>query len=172
MIEIKRPGLMSAQPRVAQLIFLMLLVSITLFGCGGTHDNIVLVDSDDAAMEAAISRARATLDQFLALYGNPPGGAERFKLKVRFSSPRGTEHMWVTPFHQTETGFAGTLADDPEYATDLKNGQEVSFLRDAISDWGYVLNGKQKGSFTVCVLFKKMPAAEVEKYRADYGFEC
>jgi uncharacterized protein YegJ (DUF2314 family) len=35
-----------------------------------------------------------------------------------------------------------------------------------------VQDGKQKGSYTVCVMFKHMPAADVQRYRRDYGFEC
>lgn len=51
-------------------------------------------------------------------------------------------------------------------------GDTIPFQRADISDWGYVQDGKQKGSFTVCVLFRRMPSEEVERYRTDYGFEC
>lgn len=80
--------------------------------------------------------------------------------------------MWITPFRRVGTGFVGTLEDYPEYITRVKIGQNISFQKSDISDWGYIQDGKQKGSFTVCVAFKHMPPAEVQKYRADYGFEC
>jgi len=80
--------------------------------------------------------------------------------------------MWVTPFTQTDTGFVGILNDQPEYVTNVRNGQKLTFTRADVADWGYRLDGKQKGSFTVCVIFKHMPPAEVQKYRDDYGFEC
>ncbi len=136
-------------------------------------DDQTVTTSEDPEMAAATAQARATLDDFLALHDNPRAGTGAYRLKVRFAAPGNvTEHMWVTAFHATPEGFEGELADEPEYATDVKNGQTVRFSRDRISDWGYVDNGHQKGSFTVCVLFKRMPAAEVKQYREQYGFDC
>lgn len=138
----------------------------------GKDDQTVLIRSEDQEMNAAIERAQSTLDEFLKINANPPSGASGFKIKVRIEDSHGTEHMWVTPFKKTEKGFSGVLADDPEYVTSVKNGQVLNFTRRDVTDWGYVQDGKQKGSFTVCVLFKHMPASEVEQYRRDYGFEC
>ena len=136
------------------------------------QDQTVLIKTEDVEMNAAIAKAQSTLDEFLKLKANPPSGASGFKLKVKVTDAHGTEHMWVTPFSRTATGFTGTLADQPEYVASVANGQSLSFTTADISDWGYVLNGKQIGSFTVCVLFKHMPKDEVEAYRRDYGFEC
>ena len=135
-------------------------------------DQTVMIDTDDAEMLAAIKKAQASLDEFLKLYAHPPAGATGFKLKVKIADSHGSEHMWVTPFKPVGSGFTGILADHPEYVTGVQFGQKISFRRADISDWGYVQNGKQKGSFTVCVVFKHMPAAEVQRYRDDYGFEC
>lgn len=135
-------------------------------------DQTVLVKSEDPEMNAAIAKAQASLDDFLKIVAHPPAGASGFKLKVRVRDSHGSEHMWVAPFKQTDGGFAGVLADEPEFVTNVRNGQAFTFARADISDWGYVLNGKQKGSFTVCVAFTRMPAKEVEQYREDYGFEC
>ncbi len=135
-------------------------------------DRIVSVQSQDAEMNAAIAKAQASLDEFLALAGHPPAGASEFRLKVRIHDAYGTEHMWVSPFRQTAGGFDGILADDPETVRSVHNGQKLAFTRAEVTDWGYVQNGKQKGSFTVCVLFKHMPKEEADQYRRDYGFEC
>ena len=51
-------------------------------------------------------------------------------------------------------------------------GQELEFTRDEISDWGYTKNGRQVGSFTVCVLFKTISKEEADYYRENYGFDC
>ncbi|MCZ8092695.1 MAG: DUF2314 domain-containing protein [Acidovorax sp.] len=93
-------------------------------------------------------------------------------MKVKFSGGGNDEHIWVTPFQVTSKGFTGTLAGQPRYVTHLENGQSVQFTRADVSDWGYVQDGKQKGSYTVCVMFKHMPAADAQRYRRDYGFEC
>ncbi len=159
--------------RVMKALLLVpgLLLSVAA-GADQVEDRAVLIKTEDAEMIAAIQHAQATLDDFLKLNANPPNGASGFKVKVRITDSHGTEHMWVTPFKQLGSGFTGVLSDEPEYVTSVKNGQKLTFSRADISDWGYVQNGKQKGSFTVCVVFKHMPAADVQKYRNDYGFEC
>ena len=138
----------------------------------GKDDQTILIGSEDKEMNEAISKAQATLDDFLRVKANPPAGASDFKIKVRIADAHGAEHMWVTPFKKSDHGFSGVLADDPEFVTSVQNGQVIHFSREEVSDWGYVLNGKQKGSFTVCVMFKHMPINEVEQYRRDYGFDC
>jgi uncharacterized protein YegJ (DUF2314 family) len=131
-----------------------------------------MIADDDAEMEAAIAHARSTLDEFLAVLANPPKGASGFKIKVELSDNTGTEHFWVEPFAQTETGFEGTLANEPEIISGVKLGQKISFSRSQVSDWGYVLNGRQVGSFTVCVMMKHVSVDEVAFYRTNYGFDC
>lgn len=136
------------------------------------QNKVYNISSQDAEMEAAIAKARATLDDFLKVHAKPPKGADEFKIKVMFTGGGNTEHIWVTPFEATKTGFKGTLAGEPRYVKHLANGQDVTFTRADITDWGYALNGKQKGSYTVCVMFNHMPAADANRYRRDYGFEC
>lgn len=135
-------------------------------------DKTVLIEAEDADMLAAIKKAQDGLDEFLALQAKPPAGASGFKLKVQFKEGKTVEHMWVMPFRKTDAGFIGVLADQPDYLKNVKFGQRVTFSRADVSDWGYVQNGKQKGSFTVCVVFKHLPPAEVKQYREQYGFEC
>jgi len=155
-----------------RLLLIALVALSTAALADPVDDQTVKIKNRDPEMAAAIERAQATLDDFLKLRANPPDGATGFKLKVRFSDPNGSEFMWVMPFEQTQTGFSGILADEPERVTSIRNGQTLTFARSDIADWGYVQDGKQKGSFTVCVLFKHMPEEEVQKYRRDYGFEC
>jgi uncharacterized protein YegJ (DUF2314 family) len=139
---------------------------------GAVEDRTVRVERGDPEMQAATQQAQASLDEFLALKANPPNGASGFKVKVVIRDGSRQEVMWVTPFTQADTGFVGILNDQPEYVTNVRSGQKLNFTRADITDWGYRLNGKQKGSFTVCAIFKHMPPAEVQKYRDDYGFEC
>jgi uncharacterized protein YegJ (DUF2314 family) len=156
-----------------KLFWILLITALPAISWSAPKDDqIVSVGAEDGEMNAAIARAQTSLDEFLKIAGNPPTGASGFRLKVRIHDSHGTEHMWVMPFTQTASGFTGVLADEPETVASVKNGQRLDFARSEVTDWGYVLNGKQKGSFTVCVLFKHMPVSEVEQYRKDYGFEC
>ncbi|NHZ79047.1 DUF2314 domain-containing protein [Massilia sp. CCM 8695] len=135
-------------------------------------DRVVMIKNESPVMAAAITKAHASLDTFLATHAKPPAGADMFRLKVKITDENGSEHMWVMPFKQTSSGFSGTIANDPEIVESVENGEEITFKRADISDWGYVQNGKQKGSFTVCAMFNTMPANVVKQYREQHGFEC
>lgn len=135
-------------------------------------DKVVNVARDDPDMTAAIAQARASLDEFLSLSEAPPAGTTDYKLKVEVKNGDTSEHFWIIPFHKTANGFVGTLANEPQAVHNVTAGQELEFTRDDISDWGYTRNGRQVGSFTVCVLFKTISKEEADYYRQNYGFDC
>jgi len=139
-------------------------------GQGG--DKVVGVARDDPDMAAAIAQARASLDEFLSLSDAPPAGTTSYKLKVEVNDGDASEHFWIIPFHKTASGFVGTLSNEPQVVHNVVAGQELEFTRDEISDWGYTKNGRQVGSFTVCVLFKTISKEEADYYRENYGFDC
>lgn len=154
-------------------VFLSLsLINVSYAQKSKMDDQTVMIDGQNQEMNAAIAQARATLDDFLKLAKKPPKGADGFKLKVMVVDGDSTEHLWVTPFRQERKGFSGVIVNEPELVSSVKYGEKYAFTRDQISDWGYSLDGKQKGSYTVCVLFKNMPPEAVQSYKDDYGFEC
>jgi uncharacterized protein YegJ (DUF2314 family) len=155
------------------LILLAVLISSLAFAQEKRDENeIVLVGTTDPDMISAIKQARSTLNEFLVLSLNPPPNTTGFKLKVMVKDGANTEHFWVIPFRQTSSGFEGILANDPQTVRNVKGGQLLSFQRDVISDWGYIKDGRQVGSFTVCALFKKMPKEQSDYYRKNHGFDC
>ena len=136
------------------------------------HNEIIKVPNQDRDMAAAIAKAQATLDEFLAVWKAKPAGATEFRLKVGVKDGAQTEHFWVQPFGLSGAGFEGTLANEPRMVRNVRNGQQITFTRAEISDWGYVLEGKQVGSFTICAMFKHAPKDQADYYRKNYGFEC
>lgn len=154
---------------------LILALAPGLAGAQGVDpddDKTMIFAPGDPDMAAATAQALASLDEFLALSEAPPAGTDRFKLKVKVRDGNVTEHFWVTPFRRTETGFVGILANQPEEVHNVVLGQNFKFKRDDISDWGYMSDGRQVGSFTVCVMFKRMSNEEADYMRDKYGFEC
>jgi len=136
------------------------------------HNEVVNVPNQDPDMAAAIAKAQATLDEFLATWrANPPGTSE-YRLKVRVRDGERTEHFWIQPFRPVDGGFEGNLANEPRVVRNVRGGQRISFSRGDITDWGYLRAGKQEGSFTICALFKHAPKAQVDYYQKNYGFEC
>ncbi|WP_461535046.1 YegJ family protein [Spongorhabdus nitratireducens] len=153
--------------------FLLLgLVSLAVMAEDKIDDRVVMIHEQNQAMNQAIQTARSQLDGFFEIAANPPAGTERFKLKVMVADENGVEHLWFSPFRKIEGGYAGILVNQPGTIRSMKYGEVYAFRQDQISDWGYVLNGKQIGSFTVCVMFKSMDQATVDRYKKDHGFVC
>lgn len=154
----------------------VLALSLLVAGAASAQkrdDNeIIMVSAQDKDMVAAIQNARSSLDTFLALARNPPPEVSGLKLKVMVKDSNGTEHFWVAPFKPTATGFEGTLGNEPRIVKSVKYGQLLTFTRADITDWGYVKNGRQVGSFTVCAMFKHAPKEQAEYYRKNHGFDC
>ena len=154
-------------------LFVMLLaLPLPGFSENKIDDQVRYVDEQDSAMNSAIAEARSTLEGFFSIAENPPEGADGFKLKVMVSDGFGVEHLWFSPFRKIEGGYAGVLVNEPNLIRSMKYGEVYAFRESQITDWGYVLNGKQIGSYTVCVLFDTMDASTVEQYKRDHGFTC
>lgn len=147
-----------------------LFVSVALFA---SEDKVIMVDSADADMKAAIAKAQKTLPDFIERYRKVFPDVESYRLKVMVKDNGNVEHLWVTPFRPTKDGrYEGLIANEPELVKNVKPGQLYQFSLSDVSDWGYVENGRQYGSYTVCALFKTMPKDEVDYYKKNHGFVC
>lgn len=156
---------------------LLVLALVLLPGFGSAQDKrsadpVIGVRKGDPEMEAAMAHARASLDEFLKIAAARPAGTADFKLKVAVRDRRRTEHFWVNPFRVTATGFEGELVNEPRVVRNVRYGQTIRFTRDEVSDWGYRRNGREVGSFTVCVLLGRMPTDQAEQLRREQGFDC
>jgi len=168
-------GELTMKLAVRTMISLMLVLAPGLDGAQGAEpggDKTVMFARDDPEMAVAIAKARASLDEFLALTEAPPSGTDRFKLEVEVHDGDISEHFWVIPFRRTETGFVGILANEPVAVRNVVLGQNIEFTRDDISDWGYRRDGRQVGSFTVCVMFKRMSKEEADTMHEESGYDC
>lgn len=154
------------------ILTLTLLASTLCLAGEKIGDQVRRIGGEDRDMLEAIKHARSTLGEFLEIEKNPPDGSANFKLKVMLSDENGVEHLWFTPFKKINGGFAGVLTNDPETVKSVEFGKVYAFKQEQITDWGYELNGKQVGSFTICVLFKSMDPETVKRYKKDHGFEC
>lgn len=154
------------------ILVLLAVFSCHLFAQEKIGDQVRTISGQDKAMQAAIEKARNGLEAFFETAKNPPEGAKDFKLKVMVSDDSGIEHLWFSPFKEVKGGYAGVLVNDPNLISTMKFGEVYAFRKSQITDWGYVQNGKQIGSYTVCVLFKTMEKSVVEQYKRDHGFVC
>ena len=144
---------------IAALLFLTIAM-----GCK-PDDRTIKVHASDAEMNAAIARARSTLDSFWALYSSPRNGESDFALKVKITDPNGVEHFWCTQLRRENGQIFGTINNDPDIVKSVKDGQEIAIKPDDISDWLYMRGGKMYGNFTVRPLFKSMTAEELKRMK-------
>src|SRR5262245_62058085 len=64
------------------------------------RDQIVMVPGDDPEMLAAMAKARATLQDFLALARAPRPSMSGFAVKVAVRDKGNTEYFWIAPFNE------------------------------------------------------------------------
>jgi uncharacterized protein YegJ (DUF2314 family) len=139
----------------------------------GQRGGVINVPTDDREMAAAMEKGRATLPEFLALAASPKRGQRNFAVKVGFRGPQGrNEFFWVTPFTLKGDRVSGTLSNTPVYATQLREGQTVSFGRDEIVDWSYLDNAEMHGHYTTCVILRRSSDADRAQFRKQMGLSC
>ncbi|MFM7336556.1 MAG: DUF2314 domain-containing protein [Tabrizicola sp.] len=141
-------------------LLLAALVAVALALPVAAQDATINYEQDDAAMNAAIAEAQATLPMFLANALDAEGnGSDMALVKVGFPTVDGSaaevEHIWVAPFARREDGsFTGLLANDPVALGDLSEGDQVDFAQSMISDWHLTApSGRYWGSFTSRVMY-------------------
>ena len=144
------------------VIRLALAAGLALAAPALAQDDVMGFEQDDAAMQAAIAEAQATLPLFLAHALDAEGySAEGAMVKVGFpaqgASDMSVEHIWVGPFaRQPDGGFIGLLANAPVDLGDLREGDRVEFGQGMITDWHlFTPTGTAWGSYTSRVMFEQ-----------------
>ena len=153
------------------------ITGVSVFGIltiGPTHEvvaqdrsPIVTVQTADPEMNAAIERGRATLPTFWASYASPKPSETGHALKVRFSTRKGGEHIWVGEVKKQPDGtYSGLFANEPRDLPGKRAGDLVEFTGADISDWMFMRNGKIVGGETIRPMLKMMPKADADALRA------
>ena len=149
--------------------FLSLFALCGLIGCANDSDDpVVMVAEDDAAMNAAIQKAKQTVSQIIDALSNPQPGQSEFAVKVGVEDDGGVEHMWVGNIRYEDGSFIGTLNNEPRMVTSVTFGQPMTVSESEISDWMYVDNGKLIGGYTIRALRETL--SDEEKAAFDQSF--
>ncbi len=158
----------------------LLLALCILAGCGGAstdsptmveRDEVIFVKQDDEEMNAAMKKARDSLDEFERRFKNPQPTDSDFQVKVRLEAEDGPEHVWAEVVRIEGDVFVATIKNYPRYVKNVKFGDEITVTRDKLSDWSYHDKGKKIGGFTVRVLLKRMPQDQAEALKKEIGWD-
>lgn len=156
---------------------IILLLSPPVFADSFTDkakkDRTVEVSDEDPAMQKAMERARAGLDDFLRKAGSPPPDTDQYSVKVRVSEGDSQEYLWVSNLKAQGDLWSGRIDNMPVMRS-VKKGQAYSFAKTEIVDWTYIDKNKKRivGNFTTCALLTKEPPEVAQKIQKQYGLEC
>jgi uncharacterized protein YegJ (DUF2314 family) len=157
-----------------------ILLLFALVGCkdrGGNmdeknEDNLYSTSGDDEEMNAAIQEAIRNYPLFEQAMQQPDSSLTDFAVKMKFAyGDDNAEHMWVSDLHLIGGQFFGVLNNDPVNIEKIKAGDTLRVIRDKISDWMYVKNGKLQGGYTLKVIYKNMNEKEKKEFRESLPFE-
>ena len=134
-------------------------------------EQVVQVSSDDARMNAAIAKARATVGTFVRALRAPKASQWRFSIKVKISEADAREHFWLSDVRYDGSVFSGKIANDPDVVTTVEFGQAVSARPAEISDWMYVDHGKLVGGYTTRVLRDRLSPSDRAEFDRSVPFK-
>jgi uncharacterized protein YegJ (DUF2314 family) len=136
------------------------------------RDEIARVRRDDADMEAAFLKARATLKEFLALVREPRPSITSYAVKIKIPDRDQREFFWISRFTQQDGVLIGRITNTPRVVRNVREGERISFKESDVLDWLYRENGRMIGNYTACALIKKEPPQQAEAFKREYGLSC
>jgi uncharacterized protein YegJ (DUF2314 family) len=146
---------------------LAVLLGMALCSCTRKpkEDRTISVEATDPEMNGAIAKGRETLPSFWQAFDHREHGEEKFSLKVMITDGHRTEHFWANDIERKDGKIFGTINNDPEIVKNVRMGERIEIPDAQISDWLYLRDDKMIGNYTLRVLFKQMPAKEVEYWK-------
>lgn len=142
------------------------LVLVFLAACSrppADKPDTLVNEFDEAAMDAAIARARQETPTFLAALAK--GDADSYSVKAPISENGKTEHFWISDVTYRDGVFSGKIANEPGIVTHVRLGQPWTVTEGEISDWMVVQSGRIHGGYTIDPLLPSFPEAEAEALR-------
>lgn len=162
---------MSRNLRLFLVVTAFLLTSVVLIvrddgGQDGvetvSRPDVHSVDPGDPEMNAAMVRARSTVDGFVRHLPALRSGGEFYAIKLPLSENGETEHVWINEPEFDGGRFTGYLASVPVSLPSWSYGDKVTVQMDRISDWLAVTDGTLYGGLTLHVLRPRMTEEELQ----------
>jgi uncharacterized protein YegJ (DUF2314 family) len=135
------------------------------------EDKIVSIDSEDAEMNAAIDKARASLDGFWQKFADHGPNEDVFQIKLKLTDGTSIEHFWCGNIEGDEQAATCAIDNEPQTVKNVKIGQRIPVEPEKISDWMYIRDEKIVGGATIRALLKYLPTEEANELRARLAEE-
>jgi uncharacterized protein YegJ (DUF2314 family) len=153
------------------------VVLLAFTGCGDSESSsssrppVIHVKETDKEMNAAMEKARATLDTFFTAQAKPGPKQKGFSIKAPFEEGGKVEHMWVNEVRAEGDLIKGKIGNDPENLKRFHAGMACSFPRSRVSDWMYIDDGRLVGGTSIRLLRNRMSAAERKDFDRSIPFK-
>lgn len=142
-------------------VIICIVVPLLLTGCSkeqaDDEPSVVDVESTDTLMNAAIERARRTVDIFIENYRTMENDGYSMKFGL-ITADGGVEHIWFNPIEINGDEIKAECANEPRNITGLKVGDVRTFKKSQVTDWMIVVGNKCYGGFTIQVIAAKDPS--------------
>lgn len=133
---------------------------------------VVQVPTEDAAMDAAIAKAKATLPQFFEALAAKRPGEDRFSVKIKYPTPSGGgEHIWAQEIVLSGDTVMATISNVPREIANLQAGQRVSVPVSQLTDWMYWRSERIVGGQTIRAILPRLSAEDAARYRVILATE-
>src|SRR5260221_4960173 len=99
-------------------------------------------------MHRAVTEARKTVGEFIAVLKHPAPGQQDFEIKKAFVQNDQVEHIWLSDTQLVGNRFQVRIDNDPRKIQRLKLVHLSSINRNQISDALYVDDGKLVVGYT------------------------
>ena len=167
---------------VSKILKIAALVGVLAFaGCSNRADNatklhdgdLFQVADDDAKMNAALAKGKASLPQFVAALKENQPSRRKFAVYARFVENEKVEFLWIEPVAMEGADFRGTVANEPEMLTKVKLGESILVPAADVSDWMYVEDGKLVGGYSSRALRDSLSETERAEFDKSmpYSFD-
>jgi uncharacterized protein YegJ (DUF2314 family) len=133
-------------------------------------DKVTSVPDDDPRMNAAMEKARTTLDSFIAALASPKPNQSDFAVKKAFADGDDVEVMWVSSVRYDGKVFRGRLSNEPRKVRTVRMGQSVEVPPSEIADWMYMEDGRFVGAYTLRVLRETLSPGERAAFDREVRF--
>ncbi|WP_053003815.1 YegJ family protein [Sphingobacterium sp. Ag1] len=135
------------------------------------NDEVIGFRSDDEAMNAAIVKAKNSLNQFVQAVEKPQEGYEAFALKIAYDTPdKSLEHIWVGDISYQNGQFTGVVSNSPVSTKEVALGDTVVINKQNISDWMYLDKGILRGGYTIRAMRDQLSGSEKEEFNKSIDF--
>ncbi len=128
------------------------------------------VSEEDTSMNAAIDKAKKTINKFDSALNSNNSLYTDFAVKKRYSTPDGDgEHIWIGGVKLVNGYYKGIINNDVEKTTEVKYGDTVLVGKNEITDWMYIDNNVLKGGYTIREIRSHLNKEQQDKMDKELG---